>query len=207
VGAWDITDRANPKMVWMFDVAPPGGGPHTITPIVYNDLPFHIGPALPRTFVLVTDETSNCNTGIMAKATMFDVTTETNPMPVSMWQVPIGGFCEKGGRFGSHQHAEQVNGRLNRHEDRIAWVAYFNAGIRAVDVSDPYNMKELGHYIPKTNAMSHPMGEGQKTAIQINDVTVDHRGLAYATDRVGTGLFVVEYTGTKPQAAARPPTD
>jgi hypothetical protein len=59
-------------------------------------------------------------------------------------------------------------------------------------------MKELGYYIPKTNAMSHPMGAGQNTAIQINDVTVDHRGLAYATDRVGTGMFVVEYTGPKP---------
>jgi len=41
------------------------------------------------------------------------------------------------------------------------------------------------------------MGENQKTAIQINDVTIDHRGLAYATDRVGTGLFIVEYTGKK----------
>lgn len=36
------------------------------------------------------------------------------------------------------------------------------------------------------------------TAIQINDVTIDHRGLAYATDRVGTGLFILEYTGARP---------
>ena len=91
---------------------------------------------------------------------MFDITHETNPMPVSMWQVPIGGFCEKGGRFGTHQHAEQVNGRLNRHENRIAWIAYFNAGIRVVDVSDPYTMKQIGYYIPKINKMSHPMGAG-----------------------------------------------
>jgi len=66
LGAWDITDRANPKMVWMYDVAPPEGGPHTITPIVYNNLPYHTAPALPRKFVMVTDETSNCRTGIMA---------------------------------------------------------------------------------------------------------------------------------------------
>jgi hypothetical protein len=62
-------------------------------------------------------------------------------------------------------------------------------------------MRELGYYVPKTNANSHPMEEGQPTAIQINDVTVDHRGLAYATDRVGSGLFVFEYTGPQPGAA------
>jgi hypothetical protein len=29
----------------------------------------------------------------------------------------------------------------------------------------------------------------------MNDVDIDHRGLAYASDRVGTGLFILEYTG------------
>jgi hypothetical protein len=33
--------------------------------------------------------------------------------------------------------AEPVNGRLNRFEHRLAWVAYFNAGVRLVDLSDP----------------------------------------------------------------------
>jgi hypothetical protein len=31
----------------------------------------------------------------------------------------------------------------------------------------------------------------------MNDVDIDHRGLAYASDRVGTGLFVLEYMGNK----------
>ena len=39
--------------------------------------------------------------------------------------------------------------------------------------------------------------KGQPTAIQINDVDIDHRGLAYASDRVGSGLFIFEYTGKK----------
>ena len=51
--------------------------------------------------------------------------------------------------------------------------------------------------MPKTNRNSHPIIDGQPTAIPINDVEIDHRGLAYATDRVGTGLFVLEYIGKR----------
>ena len=90
-----------------------------------------------------------------------------------------------------------MNGNINRFEDKIAWIAYFNAGVRVVDLSDPYNLKELGYYIPKTNKNSYPIAKGQPVAIQMNDVDIDHRGLAYTSDRVGTGLFVLEYTGAK----------
>ncbi len=208
LGAWDISDRAIPRLVWSYDTKPPGRGPHTVTPIAYDALTDFHGDALPRMYALVTEEASSgdmapCPDGVRTRLYMFDITAESHPMPVSTWQVPTDDFCEKGGRFGPHQHAEFVNGRLNRHENRIAWVAYFNAGARVVDVSDPYRMKELGHYIPKTNANSHPMAVGQPTAIQINDITIDHRGLAYATDRVGTGLFVMEYTGPMPGSGQR----
>ena len=201
MGAWDIADKANPKLVWSVDTKPPNRGPHTLTPIVYDQLPNFHGDALPRTYVFMTDEAAGaddsapCRSGVRARAYMFDITDETHPTQVSQWEVPVGDYCKKGGRFGPHQHAEFVNGRLNRHENRIAWIAYFNAGVRVLDLSDPYSLKELGYSIPKTTAMSHSSGEGQATTIQINDVTIDHRGLAYAVDRVGTGLFILEYTG------------
>ncbi len=103
-----------------------------------------------------------CASGVRTKSYMFDLTAETHPMPISTFQVPTGNFCDKGGRFGPHQHAEMVNGRLNRHENRLAWVAYFNAGVRVVDLSDPYHLTELGYYIPKTNENSYPMSGGKK---------------------------------------------
>lgn len=204
--SWDITDPAKPKLVWLVDTNPPGRGPHTVSPIVYNDVPNFKGSALPRTFAFVTDEAAGaadmkpCTSGIRSKAYMFDITVEAHPFPVSTWQVPVGDFCDKGGRFGPHQHAETVNGELNRFENKLAWVAYFNAGVRVVDLSDPYNLKEVGYYVPKTTQNSHPIAKDQPTAIQINDVAIDHRGLAYASDRVGSGLFVFEYTGTKATA-------
>ena len=67
--------------------------------------------------------------------------------------------------------------------------------LRVVDLSDPFSLKEIGHYLPKTNQNSHPITKDQPTVIQMNDVDIDHRGLAYASDRVGTGLFILEYTG------------
>ena len=186
-------------MVWLIDTNPPGRGPHTVSPIKYDEVPNFKGPdGLPRTYAFITDEAAGaadmkpCTSGIRSKSYMVDITDETHPFPVSTWQVPVGNFCDKGGRFGPHQHAEKVNSEINRFEDKLAWVAYFNAGIRVVDLSDPYNLKEVGYYIPKTNSQSHPIAKGQPTAIQINDVTIDHRGLAYASDRVGTGLFVLD---------------
>jgi hypothetical protein len=74
----------------------------------------------------------------------------------------------------------------------LLYVAYFAGGLRVLDISDPFAMKEVGHFIPKTTAATIPR---LKTVIQTNDVDLDYRGLAYISDRAGTGLHVVEYLG------------
>ncbi len=203
--SFDISNPSQPKLVWEIDMNPPFRGPHTVSPIVYTQVP-NVGKAgLPRTYAYIVDEAGGaadmkpCEYPIRAGTYMLDITTESKPMVVSTWQVPVGTFCEKGGRFGPHQSADTVNGKINRYEDKLAWVAYFNAGVRVVDLSDPYNMKEVGYYVPKPNKNSYPIANGQPVAIQMNDVDIDHRGLAYASDRVGTGLFILEYTGRKPR--------
>ena len=211
--AFDISNPAQPKLVWVIDMNPPHRGPHTVSPIVYNDVPNFGKTALPRKYAFIVDEAGGaadmapCPGGVRTGSYMLDITTESKPFPVSVWQVPVGNFCEKGGRFGPHQSAETVNGTINRFEDKLAWIAYFNAGVRVVDLSNPYALREVGYYIPKTNKNSHPIEKNQKIAIQMNDVDIDHRGLAYASDRVGTGLFILEYTrtrrGTTSSAAGR----
>jgi len=210
LGAWDIADPARPRLVWSYDTAPPGRGPHTVSPIVYTTVPNFTGDALPRRYALVTDELGDeCTSGVKSRTTMFDITFESNPMPVSTFQVPIGHFCDPGrGNFGPHQHAETVNGELNPFTDKLAWIAYVNAGVRLVDLSDPYHLTEIGHFIPKTNVPN------ARRPIELTDVDIDHRGLVYATDRsgpscmapdgsavavpggapcLGTGLFVLQH--------------
>jgi hypothetical protein len=204
VAEFDIADLAKPRLLWSLDMNPPHRGPHTVSPIVYDKVPNFGASALPRKYAFVVDEAGGaadmapCPGGVRTGSYMLDITNEARPFPVSVWQVPVGDFCSKGGRFGPHQSAETVNGKLNRFENKLAWLAYFNAGIRVLDLSDPYRLQEVGYYIPKTNARSHPIDKQQPVAIQINDVDIDHRGLAYASDRVGTGLFILEYTG-RPQ--------
>ena len=201
VVSFNIEDPSNPQLVWRIDTQPPGRGTHTVGPVFYNDVPNFGDEALPRAYALVTDEATGpdiqCPNPVRTKVYMLDIThaDETGvPYPVDTWQVPDGDFCEKGGRFGPHQFAETVNSTLNRFENKIAYVAYFNAGVRVLDILDPYNMREVGYYIPSPHENSHPISSGQPTVIQINDVAVDHRGLVYASDRVGGGLFVLRYT-------------
>jgi hypothetical protein len=199
--SFDISDITHPKLVWSIDLNPPFRGPHTVLPIVYTQVP-NFGPkALPRTYAYIVDEAGGaadmkpCPEGVRAGTYMVDITNETKPMLVSTWQVPVGDFCNKGGRFGPHQSQDTVNGKIARFPDKLSWIAYFNAGVRVVDLSDPLHMKEVGYYIPKTGPLSHPMAKDQPTVIQMNDVDIDHRGLAYASDRAGAGLFILQYTG------------
>jgi hypothetical protein len=202
--SFDISKPASPKLIWSLDLNPPHRGPHTVSPIAYDRVPNFGADVLPRRYALVVDEAGAADDlapcrGVRSKAYMLDITNEVKPAPVSVWQVPAEEYCNKGGRFGPHQNAETVNGRINRFDDKLAWLAYFNAGIRVVDLSDPYNLREVGSYVPKPTEKSHPIEKGQVVAIQINDIDLDERGLAYASDRTGAGLFILQYTG----AAAR----
>jgi hypothetical protein len=79
--------------------------------------------------------------------------------------------------------------------DKIAYFAYFNAGLRVIDLTNPYLPREVGHFTPPYNKGSVPIRAGQPLTIQGNDVDIDYRGLLYMSDRVGAGLFVLKYTG------------
>ena len=65
---------------------------------------------------------------------------------------------------------------------------FFNGGVRAFDTSNPYQPQEVGYFVPGAPKLS------PKGAVQINDVWVDEKGLVYAVDRFGGGLYVIEMT-------------
>jgi len=149
--------------------------------------------AVPGTPVLVVAEESVRNAGAdgVKMVWLVDVRDETKPVPIAAFPIPQGDFCARGGRFGPHNIHENRPGSKN--DDLLIYLCYFSAGIRIVDISNPFRPVETGFFVPPA-----PVGQ---PAIQINDVFVDAEGLIYITDRVGGGLYILEYTGPQPAQA------
>jgi hypothetical protein len=131
---------------------------------------------------------------------VLDITTESRPFGVSTWTVPesSGSFCDHGGRFGTHSSNENLT---PIYYGRVLFVAHFNAGVRALDVRNPLQPKEIAYYVPavtdKTDKRCIGTGADQrcKIAIQTNNVEVDDRGYIYIVDRANTGMHILELTG------------
>ena len=142
-------------------------------------------------------------------AWFVDVTIENHPMVISNFQVPqsSGNFCARGGRFGTHAANESMAPVFYK---KIVFLSYFNAGVRAVDVRDPYHPKEIGYFIPSITAATDKRcikvnGEDRcKIAIQTNNVETDDRGYIYIVDRANTGMHILELTGAARSVAGLP---
>jgi hypothetical protein len=190
----DITDKKEPKMVAHLDFSPPFSGIHTTSPFLSMKVPnFTEGFGDVRDFLVICEEALDAEfqcREIRKQLYIVDATEETNPIPVATFKVPDGDFCKRGGRFGPHQFAETQDGEVI--SGSLLYIAYFSAGLRVVDISNPFMPKETGYYIPETTDQTKPR---LKKVIQTNDADLDYRGLIYITDRAGTGLHVLEYTG------------
>jgi hypothetical protein len=150
--------------------------------------------------VLVSEAIANECREFRQASFMIDITTETRPFSVATFQVPEakGSFCRRGGRFGPHSSSESFAPIFY---GKMVFVAYFNGGVRAVDIRDPYAPREAGFYIPATTertgerCVENGGARSCKVAIQTNNVEADERGLIYLADRANTGLHIVRLTG------------
>jgi len=109
-----------------------------------------------------------------------------------IWEVTDRAHPQRVSTIGPHQFAETKDGAIIG--GALVYVAYFAGGLRVVDISDPFKPREVGYYVPDTNEKTKPR---LKKVIQTNDVDLDYRGLIYITDRAGSGLHILEYTGRK----------
>jgi hypothetical protein len=173
----DIADKAHPRLVSRWDYQPPFPGfCHTLLPL------------LDRGLLVVSDESVADGAKDWPKLVwILDVHEETKPVPISTCPLPpVKTFARRGGRFGAH----------NLHENRPAtgtWISedvivgtFFNGGVRAFDVSDPFRPTEVAWAVPPAPRKS------RAKAIQLNDVFVDERQIVYTVDRLIGGLYIYE---------------
>jgi len=193
--------------------APPYWGAHTTLPVLGMEMPDlakywgpNAGPKHRDILVVVNESTSNECREARQQAYIVDITNEKTPFPISNFDVPEkpGDFCSRGGRFGAHSSNEN---QATMYAKRIVFMTWFNAGVRAVDIRDPYRPREIGFYIPATTdktaqrCVERDGAKSCKVAIQTNNVEVDDRGYIYIVDRANTGLHILELTGSARNAA------
>jgi hypothetical protein len=190
----------------------PLNGAHTAFPMLHMPIAEFAEDAqgAQRDIVLVVDEEIRDECLEPQQMVWFvDVTVESHPMVISNFQVPeeSGHFCSRGGRFGSHSANESMAPVFYK---KIAFISYFNAGVRAVDVRDPYHPKEVGYFIPAITEATDKRcikvnGEERcKVAIQTNNVETDDRGYIYIVDRANTGMHILALTGAAHDIAGLP---
>ena len=101
-----------------------------------------------REFAMIVNETFREECAEARQMVWFvDTTVEKNPMVVSHWTVPeaSGNFCTRGGRFGAHSSNEDQG---PPYFGKLTFITFFNAGVRVLDIRNPFQPKEVAYFIP-----------------------------------------------------------
>ena len=173
----DIADMAHPKLVGRWNYQPPFPGfCHTLLPL------------LDRGLLVVSDESVADGAKDWPKLVwIVDVREESKPVPISTCPLPpVKTFARRGGRFGAHNLHENRPVAGSYVSEQIIFGTFFNGGVRAFDLADPFHPREVAWAVPPAPRKS------RAKAIQLNDVFVDERGILYTVDRLIGGLYVYE---------------
>jgi hypothetical protein len=173
----DISDPSSIKVKGKWNHSPPFNGfTHTVLPLFTREL-------------LVVSDECVLDDGIdwPKLVWMVDARSEDNLVPVSTFpNAPVESFIKRGGRFGAHNLHENLPIPTSFQSETIVIGTFFNAGVRVFDTSNPFQVEEIGYFVPPTPRLS-PAG-----AAQINDVFVDEKQIVYAVDRFTGGLYTLE---------------
>lgn len=185
-------------------------GVHTSEPILGMSIPEYVGDkAGPKRDILVTLSEGVITRCERPRAVVFlmDITEPAFPVPISTYQAQAKteDYCDRFTYFGPHNIPAKTNPMFN---GKLLFVTYFAAGLRVVDIRDPFKPAEVGHYVPDATPNTRyvePKGplqgrEFEKTPLT-NDVAVDARGYVYISDRASTGVHILALTGTPAKIA------
>ena len=196
--------------VGRIDMSPDQGG-HTSFPI-YGVSPPSLSKfsnAKTRDVLLVVSEsTANQCQEAPHWAFLVDMTTENKLWPISTLAVSDASarsnFCARGARFGAHASSESF---YAPYYGKLVFISYFNAGVRVWDIRDPFQPREVAHFIPPIMPLtteSCATIDGARNCrkdVMTNNVELDDRGLIYIVDRAGGGMDILQLSGEAARVA------
>lgn len=194
----DTSDRSQPRLVsqLVFRGFCSRQGIHTFLPLPRRGL------------ALINDEAINENgEENLNLAGIADLKDEKEPQLISLFPQPIPppesglkNFFEKGGRFGPHNQHHPNHQPCLEDRDDIAYLTYFNAGLRVYDIRDPRTPKEFAYFIPpdpKERIGTKP----SRLVVQTEDVLVDRRGCIYISQK-NQGIYILRLKEIWPYGGA-----
>jgi hypothetical protein len=176
----DIADVAAPRLVSRLDYHPPMPGfTHTVLPL----------PS--RRLLAISDETVFDHAADYPKLLWFaDASDERSPLIISSAPLPpVADYAASPGRFGAHNLHENEPFDWSWTSEDIVFGTFFNAGVRAYDVRNPFQPRQVAAFAPPAPPRS------SVGAIQLNDVYVASDGIVYTVDRCGGGLYILQFEG------------
>jgi hypothetical protein len=193
----DVSDMSAPKMISQlaFRGITATQGIHTYLPLPR------------RKIALINDEAIRENGDEnLNMAGIADISDERRPRMLSLFPLPeppaesgLTNFYAKGGRFGPHNHHHSNHQACLEDRDDIAYLTYFNAGLRVYDIRDVRQPKEIGYFVP-ADPVTRTGLKPSRLVAQSEDVLVDRRGFIYLSDK-NHGIHILRLRQVWPYAA------
>lgn len=186
----DVKVLSQPQLLSVLNVSPPLGSRiamHTCVPLADRGLVVVNSEALeercrePLNFVGLVDISD------LRAPHMISIF----PLPMVPPGYPVKSFREKGGRFGPHNQHQPQHQACLAPSDQYIYLTYFNAGLQIFDISDPWNPRAAGCYIPD-DPIERLGPLPNDLVVQCEDVLVDRRGFIYMTEK-NSGLYVLRF--------------
>jgi len=193
----DVTNPYSPSIISRLDYVPPFNGGSLGA--AHTSMPVATAPDQHPTLLVHTDEIFTCPPGF---GRIMDISTLSNPQVIASYRIPhiddtfdsdSGQFVCRDGQQSIHQPWQDFR------SPSLFYQAWYDQGVRAWDISNPFLPREVGFYLSPKYAVP----DGRPPDRQIREVFQDpDTGLMYMTDGNGGGLTVLRWTGPIPP---RPP--
>jgi hypothetical protein len=190
----DVQDPYNPSIISRLDYVPPYNGgslgaAHTYMPVV------PMGHEEHPTLAVLTDEIFDCPPGF---GRIVDVSYPNNPLFISTYRLPHvdDNFHRETGKFECPDGQQSIHHvSMDHRTTGLIYQAWYDQGLRAWDISNPYLPCEVGYYVSPKYAPPGRVDRHTREAYQDPET-----GLMYMTDGNGGGITVLRWTGPLPPA-------